>query len=338
MQTQRTIEQFFARQVDPAGKRLRSRGRCGRARSETTTRWAIESKAFSSSRRDRRTSSSSCMFSIALDKMPPSSSARSSRSSSPPVSTRTPSKTIVPSARRQPRSGTVTVPSRHRVVGARKQLGPVRAHRERRRARIVGARRGAPCDVARIGGGLQYQMTGAAIVDPDRRAIGRRTAGWRHRRTLRGRRVMLSDAETGCAENRRAVPDIALQLFVLPQPEERERREKRVRRLPRPAAGNVVGRFSETDRQQADAFGCRAPAESASAAARRAGAARSGISARSSPTQGRRASTERTRTRARSLRLTAPRDRSTCGRGRSRRRLQRGVPRVVFEKQRADRR
>ena len=49
------------------------------------------------------------MFSMAADSWRPNSSARSRRANSPPASTRTPSKVKVPSARRQPRSGTVTV-------------------------------------------------------------------------------------------------------------------------------------------------------------------------------------------------------------------------------------
>ena len=176
--TRRAAGRAAARACGPAARRERVVGVDDPARADRTptTRCAIESNVFSSSRCDRMTSSSSCRFSIALDSWRPSSSARSSRSSSPPVSTRTPSNTIVPSARRQPRSGTVTVD----VRGSRQSESPARIsgarapHRDRRRRqRIVGGdlRRRAT-HVLGIGRRLQHELTRAAIVNPDRRAIG----------------------------------------------------------------------------------------------------------------------------------------------------------------------
>ena len=84
---------------------------------------------------------------MAFDSWRPTSSARSSRSSSPPGSTRTPSKTIVPRARRQPRSGTVTVDvatssAARRAISAR---GPAHGDGGRRRSsRRRRCRRRAP--------------------------------------------------------------------------------------------------------------------------------------------------------------------------------------------------
>ena len=111
------------------------------------------------------------MFSMALESWRPSSSARSSRSSSPPVSTRTPSKTIVPRARRQPRSGTVTIDVATSAPGW--MISARAPHRDRpERERIVGADARAAQRVFGIRRGLEHEVTRAAIVNPDGRAIG----------------------------------------------------------------------------------------------------------------------------------------------------------------------
>ena len=152
-------------------------------RSATTTRCQIESKVFSSSRRDRMTSSSSCSVSMALDSWRPSSSARSSRSSSPPVSTRTPSKTIVPSARRHPRSGTVT-------VEVASSAGDVTSARECRSAAAAGANASCALTVTPRttcpGSDDPGARDGAPADRESRPTCGpRRTAAWRPGRRSR---------------------------------------------------------------------------------------------------------------------------------------------------------
>ena len=165
-----------------------SRARSARARSETTTRCAIESNVFSSSRRDRITSSSSCMFSIGARELAPELVGAVEQVELAAGSTRTPSKTIVPSARRQPRSGTVTV-----AVGGvarRRQTISARARRMRgrgRRERIVGA----DADAARRRARDRTRPAARAGARADRESRPtcdrRRTAGSRRGRRCRGR-------------------------------------------------------------------------------------------------------------------------------------------------------
>ena len=135
------------------------------ALSVTTTRSMIELNVFSSSRRWRRTSSRSLMFSM------PTESCRlnsSTRAESCPASrlAACPSTTNVPSARRQPRSGAIRTwsapPARTR--------GPVS-----RRPR-AGAAVGSSVDTlvrsasSVIGGARQHELTRPALVQPDRHA------------------------------------------------------------------------------------------------------------------------------------------------------------------------
>ena len=201
---ERPVEQLLARAADAGRERLvdvddaaardprprpgaRSNRTCSRARAATAS-----------------TSSSSCMFSIALDSWRPSSSARSSRSSSPPVSTRTPSKTIVPSARRQPRSGTVTI-----AVAASSGGGTDLGARRGACATAAGDERIVGAD-ARRRARRRPDPTRPAARDDARADRGsrptcdrRRTAGWRRGRRCRGRPPG-SASPTGSRRTRRA--------------------------------------------------------------------------------------------------------------------------------------
>ena len=199
------------------------------------------------------TSSSSCSVSMALDSWRPSSSARSSRSSSPPVSTRTPSKTIVPRARRHPRSGTVT-------VDVASSAGEVTSARECRRAAAAGANASCALTVTPrttwpgIRGSLEHEVMGTPIVNPDRRAV-------RAEQTLRaqaedlepGRQVHRGRDAGGEVVDQRA--EVALQLVAAPQAVQLERRDECIRRgrgigRNRPA----VGPLAKADDEQADAL------------------------------------------------------------------------------------
>ena len=276
------------------------------------------------------------MFSMALDSWRPSSSARSSRSSSPPVSTRTPSKTIVPSARRQPRSGTVTV-AVDVVVGRRARFRRAcGASPRRRRERVVGADADAARDVGRIGRGLQHEMTRAAIVDPDRRAVGaEQPVGAVAEDVEAGGEVQRRREAAGELVEQRA--DVALQLVALAQAEQLERGHERVGRprRRRRRRSTPVGGVLEADREQADALvaaderqqqrrrACRAaPRGPASGGARRrraSAARRANASATSAASSG----------------AGHPRVGPQRVEAESRRRLQRAVARVVLEQQRA---
>ena len=169
---QRPVEQLVARLPDARRRTPRWRGRSGRADRTTTTRCAIESKVFSSSRRDRITSSSSCMVSIGARELPPelvgaveqielaagldAHAFEDDRAEG------------APAAAQRNRHSRWTSSS-----AERDDLGACAAHRRRRgRRRVVGADAHAARDAGRVGRRLQHEMAGAAIVDPDRRAIG----------------------------------------------------------------------------------------------------------------------------------------------------------------------
>src|SRR4029453_8178435 len=139
------------------------------------------------------------MFSMAADSWRPNSSARSRRANSPPASTRTPSKVKVPSARRQPRSGTVTVAVAVPSVGgssawdrrmadaageppsaaaSRGAPAPVpRTGRRRRGARGGGSDARASRHVLEFGRSAQDKVTISPVVDPNGGSVGAEQLG-----------------------------------------------------------------------------------------------------------------------------------------------------------------
>ena len=279
------------------------------------------------------------MFSMALESWRPSSSARSSRSSSPPVSTRTPSKTIVPSARREPRSGTVSERGRGVAFGVRDDLrpraraSPIAAGAER----VVGADaqmpRATSCRVRRR---LQHEMTRAAIVNPDRRAIGAEQAVRAVAEDVEaGRRG--SASRTGCAANSSSSARTSrCSSSLCAQAEQLERGQERVGRFATSPGNCDVGRRrDEADREQADAL---LAAHQRQEQRRRRVQARRQI--RHLPIRRRRrASARAARTpprRAPLRRRRRPRIGPQLVEAEARRRLQHAVARVVLEEQRAD--
>ena len=93
-------------------------------------------------------------------------------------SMRAPSTTIVPSARRRPRSGMVsTSPSRGRA-GGRHDFGPLPAHRDRRGGRelVVGVDADAAGDMRADRTRPEHEIPLEPLVDPGRRAVRREEA------------------------------------------------------------------------------------------------------------------------------------------------------------------
>ena len=185
------------------------------------------------------TFSSSCRFSIALDSCVPSSSARSSRSSSPPVSTRTPSKTTVPSARRRPRSGTVTV-----LTGASRGPSWISA-RVLRSATAAGASASSTftCRPGRHRRADRTRPRASDVATADCAATPwcgrRRTAGSRA-----GRRASspVSQIERRREAGRHFVEQLsqlALKFLVPPEAEQLERRQHTIRDVRRPRSQSV---------------------------------------------------------------------------------------------------
>ena len=135
----------------------------------------MEANNCSSSRRDCATTPSNCTVSTALDSCRPSSSARLSNAMSSPGSTRTPSNTTVPSARRHPRNGTV----RTLVASVRVDARPARCVRSAAAAGAIGS--SARTASTRDGFAAWEEASGIerarlAIVQPDRGAVGREEA------------------------------------------------------------------------------------------------------------------------------------------------------------------
>ena len=192
------------------------------------------------------------MFSIAPESCRPSSSARFSRSSSPPVSTRTPSNTIAPSARRVPRSGTVA----SAVASSAVTMISARAARMAVAAGAVASSlliRTPRTTLGWIRRGAQHQLSRPAVVNPHRGAIrGEQPVG-----------AVAEDVESsGQVQRRRQAggelleqfADVTLQIDALAQAHQLECGDEGIARFNRFADVRSCRRRGEADSEQAQPF------------------------------------------------------------------------------------
>ena len=259
------------------------------------------------------------MFSIALDSWRPSSSARSSRSSSPPGLD-----AHAVEDDRAERAAAAAQRDRDGAASARSSADRA----ESRRARAASPPPPAPADRRRSRGrrapGAPGPTTpgaraGARADRESRPTCGRRrTGGWRRGRRCRGPAARFSVAERLARELVEQLAQVALQLVVLPQAEQLERRQERVGDLGGVAAGSTGAGGASRSRSRA-ARPARRRARAAAAAPRGvpSRAARSGIWRSASATSVGVAARERVGDERASRRRRASTDRSAARRGRS---------------------
>ena len=266
---------------DARRRTLRWRGRSGRADRDTATRCAIESKVFSSSRLRPHHVVEQLHVLDGVRQLPPELVGAIEQIELAAGSTRTPSNTTVPSARRQPRSGTVTVEvaaTSRRIRGARENLRPRAPHGDRRRRqRIVHARSG--CRRLTCSGSDEACSTSAGRADrASRPTCGRRrTGGWRRGRRCRGRRSVAA-WQTGSGELVEQLAQIALQLCRAGAGGT-ARAPSGTRRpsAPSPMPSDAGGAACEADGEQADALAAAGERQQQRRAGAAGGTARSGV-------------------------------------------------------------